>query len=399
MIFCIAGKNNIAVHILEFILFEKHIQKENVIVCCNKNDNGKNGWQRSLRFTANLLGIKEVQLEDVYKIDDLIFLSLEFDRIIKPCLFKSKKLFNVHFSLLPCYKGMYTAALPLLNNEKYTGVTFHYIDSGIDTGAIIAQRKILLDFDDTSHDVYLKNIKYGTELVKECINKYLPNEFNCEAVPQDLMNSSYYSVKSLDYSNIQIDLRQTALSIHNQIRAFNFREYQLPVVNGQKIRYTVITGNRSNKKPGTVIWQDNNSVMISTIDYDIVLYYDKFDFVIEACKSNDVNGLKQIPSLRYYVNEKTVEGWSPLIIATYNGFYDMAMYLIENRADIHVKNNNGTNLLMYAKDAFLKTGDARLFEFYYSKGLSVDEKDYTNKALSYYCKRQNINQIGNIVIG
>lgn len=77
----------------------------------------------------------------------------------------------------------------------------------------------------------------------------------------------------------------------------------------------------------------------------------------------------------------------------------MAMYLIENRADIHVKNNNGTNLLMYAKDAFLQTGDTRLFEFYYSKGILVDEKDYTNKALSYYCKRQNIQQIGSIVIG
>ena len=139
--------------------------------------------------------------------------------------------------------------------------------------------------------------------------------------------------------------------------------------------------------------------MISTMDYDIVLYYDKFDFVIEACKNNDLNGLKQIPSLHYYVNEKTGEGWTPLIIATYNGFYDMAMYLIENRADIHVKNNNGTNLLMYAKDAFLQTGDTRLFEFYYSKGISVDEKDYTNVALSYYCKRQNIKQIGNIVIG
>ena len=47
--------------------------------------------------------------------------------------------------------------------------------------------------------------------------------------------------------------------------------------------------------------------MISTIDYDIVLYYDKFDFVIEACKNNDLNGLKQIPSLHYYVNEKLMK--------------------------------------------------------------------------------------------
>ena len=41
MIFCIAGKNNIAVYILEFILFEKHIQKENVIFkLCTRKQRG-----------------------------------------------------------------------------------------------------------------------------------------------------------------------------------------------------------------------------------------------------------------------------------------------------------------------------------------------------------------------
>ena len=143
---CIAGKNNIACNILEYLIFQKNMKKEQLFVCCNKNDNGKNTWQRSLRYTAKLLGIKEVCLDDLYDIQDLVFLSLEFDKIIKPTLFTSRKLFNIHFSLLPSYKGMYTAALPILNNEKHTGVTFHKIDNGIDTGPIIAQKKIIIDF-------------------------------------------------------------------------------------------------------------------------------------------------------------------------------------------------------------------------------------------------------------
>ena len=58
--------------------------------------------------------------------------------IIKTKNFKSNKLFNLHFSLLPSYKGMHTSAFPILNGEKYSGVTIHKIDNGIDTGDIIA---------------------------------------------------------------------------------------------------------------------------------------------------------------------------------------------------------------------------------------------------------------------
>ena len=68
-----------------------------------------------------------------------MFISLEYHRLIDPLKFVTSKLYNPHFSLLPAYKGMYTSALPLLNDEKDAGVTLHHIDSGIDTGDIIDQ--------------------------------------------------------------------------------------------------------------------------------------------------------------------------------------------------------------------------------------------------------------------
>lgn len=47
---------------------------------------------------------------------------------------------------------MYTSAMVLLNGEEYTGVTFHRIDKGIDTGEIIAQQKIKIDYEDNCRD-------------------------------------------------------------------------------------------------------------------------------------------------------------------------------------------------------------------------------------------------------
>ncbi|MDP4206940.1 MAG: hypothetical protein Q8859_13210, partial [Bacteroidota bacterium] len=102
---CIAGKNNIAVEILEYSL--NFFKANEICVIPNQTDSGKNTWQKSLIFYSKLLNIDIVSLEDIYNIPELIFFSLEFNKIINPNLFTSKKLFNIHFSLLPKYKGMY----------------------------------------------------------------------------------------------------------------------------------------------------------------------------------------------------------------------------------------------------------------------------------------------------
>jgi methionyl-tRNA formyltransferase len=172
MIVCIAGKNNIAVEILIYLV-QIGIKKENIYIISNKTDDGKDNWQRSLLKKANKMGIEIRNLEDVYSIENLLFLSLEFDKIVNPNKFKSNKLFNIHFSLLPKYKGMFTSIMPILNNEKATGVTLHKIDKGIDTGEIIAQKEFEIDLMDNARDVYHKYIHYGILLLKECLEKLL----------------------------------------------------------------------------------------------------------------------------------------------------------------------------------------------------------------------------------
>ena len=58
-----------------------------------------------------------------------------------PKNFLNARLYNIHFSYLPAYKGMFTSALPIKNGEVDSGVTLHKIESGIDTGDIIDQIK------------------------------------------------------------------------------------------------------------------------------------------------------------------------------------------------------------------------------------------------------------------
>lgn len=345
MVLCIAGKNNIAVDIL---LYAREKYPSLRIICVpNRTDSGKNGWQRSLKWHCIQYGIQICQLEDVYPIEDLLFLSLEFDRIIDPEKFKSDRLFNCHFSLLPAYKGVYTAALPILYGEDVTGVTLHRMDRGMDTGDIIAQRAFPLE-KKSSRDVYFTCIEYGTQMVKEYMDILMAGEET--ATPQPSAGSTYYSKYTIDYANLQIDLRQTANNIQHQILAFCFREYQLPQVCGHAILDAEILPRRSAKKPGTIMEQDANGFVLASIDYDIKLYFDRLEELLEDCANGDLDGVKEITAVTRHLNEHDkMDGTTPLLAAAQHGQTAIVEYLLAQGADGYAADHRGETLLSCAE--------------------------------------------------
>lgn len=266
---CVAGKNNIAVDVCEYIL--QHYENVVLYAIHNSNDDGVDNWQRSFRkYASEHPKIQLTTLESVYNINDLVFISTEYDKIIKPNLFRSTRLYNIHFSLLPAYKGMYTAALPILYGESYTGVTLHCIDSGIDTGDIIDQTKIRIANRETAYSLYHKFLEKGTNLVIKNIDKLLQGNFT--SYPQSSKGSSYYSKQAIDYSNLSINLNCTAQQIDQQIRAYYFPVYQIPVVHNTQIGSAKILKSKSKQKSGYVLKETDEYILLSTIDYDMKLF-------------------------------------------------------------------------------------------------------------------------------
>ena len=74
------------------------------------------------------------------------FMKILSENFIK--IFKGKIL-NIHPSLLPKYKGLDTHKRVLVNKEKYTGCTVHFVSSKLDAGKIIVQKRIKVKKDDT----------------------------------------------------------------------------------------------------------------------------------------------------------------------------------------------------------------------------------------------------------
>tara|TARA_B110000503_G_scaffold8591_1_gene11642 strand:+ start:100 stop:1290 length:1191 start_codon:yes stop_codon:yes gene_type:complete len=381
----IAGKNNIAVDVLKYALDEFKLP---IFVVLNKTETFKNNFQKSLGFYANKWKVPVIKLEEVYDFNDCVFISLEFDRIINPDLFKSKKLFNIHFSLLPAYKGMYTSAWPLINGETRTGVTLHKIDSGIDTGEIIDQKKISIAKSTTSRDLYLNYVEEGTKLTIKNLNFLIENTFKYKK--QSFKGSSYYNKESIDYLNLRVNYIQTAFQISNQIRAFTFREYQLPKFKNTEINSSIILKSRSNCKAGSILKEDNLSFIIATIDFDIKLNKDLFSLLCNYCEINDFYSLEKL--LKFYnldLEVKSGEGWTALMIAAYNGSLECAVLLIDAGADVNACNYNFTSVLMFAKSNALKNNNTKLIDILIDNGANIYAKDIYNKNVIDWVKNEN----------
>ena len=85
-----------------------------------------------------------------FKRIDLICLA-GFMKILSKSFIKNfkGKILNIHPSLLPNYKGLNTHRRVLLNKEKYTGCTVHFVSPTLDSGKIIMQKKLKIKKDDT----------------------------------------------------------------------------------------------------------------------------------------------------------------------------------------------------------------------------------------------------------
>ena len=111
---------------------------------------------------------KEEELKKVKEIQPNIILSVGFRHIVPKDILSVPPLgaINFHKSLLPLNRGANPVIWTIIENAK-AGVTIHYMDEGIDTGDIIAQREVNVSLSDNAKDLYQKLEKVQMSLFKE----------------------------------------------------------------------------------------------------------------------------------------------------------------------------------------------------------------------------------------
>jgi folate-dependent phosphoribosylglycinamide formyltransferase PurN len=122
-----------------------------------------------------------------------IILVLFFNQIIKAPLLTLPRLgcINLHPSYLPVYRGVSPCFWVLVNNENTTGISLHYLEAGIDSGAILGRAKTPIQPTDTFFSLYRRCALLGIPLLNAFLDKLSSGQLPA-AIPQDTTQSSYY---------------------------------------------------------------------------------------------------------------------------------------------------------------------------------------------------------------
>ena len=178
----ISGTGSNLLNLIKFSYTKKSPIKIQLVISSSKNAKGIN-YAKKYKIKS-----KTFNYEKEKNPEKLILKKLKLNNIDLICLagfmkilssnFLRKfegKILNIHPSLLPKYKGLNTHARAIINKESYSGCTVHHVDSKLDSGKIILQKKVKIDKNDNQFTLKAKILKQEHILYPKAIMKLFSN--------------------------------------------------------------------------------------------------------------------------------------------------------------------------------------------------------------------------------
>jgi methionyl-tRNA formyltransferase len=121
---------------------------------------------------------------------------------------------NVHFSLLPKYRGAAPVNWAIVNGEEKTGVTTMKMDAGLDTGAMLLQRETEIGKDENAVELMQRLSLVGADLLSETLAMF--DELTAQ--PQNHEAATFAPIMKKEDG--KIDWNLSAQEISNRVRGF-----------------------------------------------------------------------------------------------------------------------------------------------------------------------------------
>jgi len=174
----ISGTGSNLKSLIKFSKLKKSPITINLIVSNNPKSKGLKFGKRFqikskiFNFEKKSIAEKKIILE--LKKNKINFICLAgFMKILSKNFIKSfkGKILNIHPSLLPRFKGLNTHERVIKNNETYSGCTVHFVNSKLDSGKIILQKKVKINKNDTPRTLSKKILIQEHKLYPKAILK------------------------------------------------------------------------------------------------------------------------------------------------------------------------------------------------------------------------------------
>ena len=174
----ISGTGSNLKSLIKFSKTKKSPISINYIISNNPKAKGLN-YSKKFKIKKKVLNFKNKNLTEnkllaILKKNNIELICLAGFMIILSKNFIKKfkgNILNIHPSLLPKYKGLNTHERALNNNEKYSGCTVHFVNSRLDSGKIILQKKVKISKNETGPSLAKKILVQEHKLYSKAILK------------------------------------------------------------------------------------------------------------------------------------------------------------------------------------------------------------------------------------
>jgi phosphoribosylglycinamide formyltransferase-1 len=176
----ISGTGTNFKNLIQYSLKKQSKFKIKLVVSNNLNAKGLE-YAKKFKIKKKIINYRNLTNSEIHILNDLnkeninIICLAGFMRILTANFIKKfrGKIINIHPSLLPKYKGLNTHQRALDNKEKYSGCTVHYVNSKLDAGKIILQKKIRIFKNDTSEKLSKRILKQEHLLYPKALEKII----------------------------------------------------------------------------------------------------------------------------------------------------------------------------------------------------------------------------------
>jgi methionyl-tRNA formyltransferase len=272
-------------HTIGYLCLQELIERGEEVsaVVTHRDDPGERIWFDSVAELARSAGIAVFQPRNpntsalvnlIRSLQPEIIFSFYYRRLLSKELLAipPRGGINLHGSLLPKYRGRSPVNWVLVNGERQTGVTLHYMTEEADAGDIIAQRPVEITFADTALTLSRKVAQAALVLFRETFP--LMKAGLAQRIPQDPAQATCYGGRRPEDGKIEWE--RPALALYNLIRAVTapypgaFTWYQ-----GKKLYVwsscpSAVPG-ESGRIPGTILGVRDGGCLVATGEGNLLL--------------------------------------------------------------------------------------------------------------------------------
>lgn len=150
------------------------------------------------------------RVDDVLAAEADLGVVVAFGRLIRANVLAELPLVNIHFSLLPRWRGAAPVERAILAGDERTGVDLMVVEEGLDTGAVYARAEVAIGADETVDELRVRLTEAGTHLLVDSLRDGL-------GAPTPQTGEATYAHK-IDPAELQIDWTRPAVAIHRTVR-------------------------------------------------------------------------------------------------------------------------------------------------------------------------------------